>query len=352
MHTDTTAELTIDYVGHADSVRLATWMPRFHVDPSFDRMEDRWRLRLDLPSTARIEYRIDVERQGHHESILDPMNPQIATNPFGRNSVLTGPDYALPAWISRTPANPGSCAELRVMSRILGGRRSIQLYRPFGLVDDDAAPLLVVFDGSDYADHADLIRCFDVLIADGAVPPFRAVLSNPRERHDEYIGSSSHAACILSEVIPYVERRVAAQGLATMGASLGAVAAWTTAVEAPGAVLGIVMHSGTLVRSDHSELDDRMIASITDFVDQALADPLPPEVAVFQSCGRYESLIDWNRQVSSELGAGRTRYRYVETWTGHDWGAWRDQIAPGLRLVLGTTTAEPPGIESALSDPP
>ena len=351
MHSDTTAALTIDYRGHADSVRLATWMPRFHVDTTFDRVDDGWRLRLDLPSTARIEYRIDIERDGRYESILDPMNPQIATNPFGRNSVLAGPDYALPEWIARTPAHPGSLAELRVMSRILGGRRSIQLYRPFGLLDDVEAPLLIVFDGSDYAEHADLIRCFDVLIADGEVPPFRAVLSDPRKRHDEYIGSSSHASCILSEVIPHVRRRVAVRGLATMGASLGGVAAWTTAAEDPGDVLGVVMHSGTLVRSDHTELDDRMIASISDFVDQALEDPLPSTLAVFQSCGRYESLIDWNREVSSELGSGRARYRYVETWTGHDWGAWRDQIAPGLRLVLGSTTAQVPGFESALAEP-
>ncbi len=198
---------------------------------------------------------------GRHESILDPLNPVIATNPFGRNSVLTGPDYALPDWIIRRPENPGSRSELRVMSRILGGRRSIQLYRPFGLSDDVDAPLLLVFDGSDYANHADLIRCFDVLIADGDIPPFRAVLADPRARHDEYIGSASHAACMLSEVVPHVRRRVAVSGLAAMGASLGGVAAWTTAAEDPGEFLGIVMHSGTLVRSDHTELDDRMIAA-------------------------------------------------------------------------------------------
>ena len=309
-------------------------MPRFDHDSAFRKTDDGWQLRLALPSTARIEYRIDVERGGSFESILDPLNPSIATNPFGRNSVLTGPDYRPPEWLAHTPDRSGSHSELRVMSRILGGRRSIQLYRPFGLSDDTAAPLLFVFDGTDYANHAALTRCFDTLVDKGHVAPFRAILSDPRKRHDEYIGSSEHAACMLEEVLPHVRRRVAVQGLAAMGASLGAVAAWTAAVEAPEDFLGLILHSGTFVRSDHTDLDDRMISSITAFVDSALAEPLPVGIGVFQSCGRYESLIDWNREVSSVLAIDRDRYRYVETWTGHDWGAWRDQIAPGLELVL------------------
>lgn len=335
---ETTSTITLRYQGHAESVRLATWMPRFDHDPVFQETHDGWHLELDLPTTARIEYRIDVARWGGVESILDPVNASVATNPFGRNSVLTGPDYHLPGWMAHAPNHSGSRSELRVMSRILGGRRSIQLYRPYGLSDDTEAPLLFVFDGSDYANHADLTRCFDTLIETGRLAPFRAVLSDPRMRHDEYIGSAEHASCILEEVLPHVRRRVAVQGLAAMGASLGAVAAWTAAAESPEDFLGLILHSGTFVRSDHTELDDRMMSSITAFVDSALASPLPIHVGVFQSCGRYESLIDWNREVSSVLGTGRTRYRYVETWTGHDWGAWRDQIAPGLDLVLGGNT--------------
>lgn len=339
MTVETTSTITLRYHGHAEAVRLATWMPGFDHDAAFRETNDGWQLRLVLPSTARIEYRIDVERGGTSESILDPLNPSIATNPFGRNSVLTGHDYHLPEWLAHTPDPSGSRSELRVMSRILGGRRSIQLYRPFGLSDDTEAPLLFVFDGSDYANHADLVRCFDTLIEAGPVAPFRAILTDPRKRHDEYIGSSEHASCMLEEVLPHVRRRVAVQGLAAMGASLGAVAAWAAAAERPEDFLGLILHSGTFVRSDHTEFDDRMISSITAFVDSALAEPLPVEVGVFQSCGRYESLIDWNREVSSVLAIDRSRYRYVETWTGHDWGAWRDQIAPGLELVLNSSTS-------------
>ncbi len=329
--------IRLEYVGHADNVRLATWMPRFDPDGAFTHDGRRWTLEIELPETARIEYRIEVERDGRWDSLMDPLNPRTATNPFGHNSVLTGPDYVEPKWLDRTVLDPGTLAELRVASDRLGGRRSIRLYRPHGIDDDRELPLLYVFDGSDYASHAQITRCFDVLIADAVVPPFRAVLSDPRRRHLEYTASDDHAACMLDEVLPYVERRVAVSSLASMGASLGAVAAWKMMATRPEAFLGAVLMSGTFARSPHPELDQRMLTDIESFVDHALTSPVPFDIAIHQSCGRYESLTDWNREVADVLGRGRELFAYVETWTGHDWGAWRDQLAPGIALVLGGT---------------
>jgi enterochelin esterase family protein len=327
----------LEYVGHADDVRLATWMPRFDLNGQFSRDGRRWTLELDLPEQARIEYRIEVERDGRWDSILDPLNPRTATNPFGHNSVLTGPAYVEPRWVDRDVSKPGTVAELRVASEILGGRRSVQLYRPHGVADTRSLPLIFVFDGSDYLKHAAIAQCFDALIEDGVVPPFRAALSDPRRRHLEYTASDDHASCMLEEILPYVERRVAVSSLAAMGASLGAVAAWKLMSTRPGAFAGAVLMSGTFARTPHPELDEHMLSSIESFVDAALADPVPSELAIHQSCGRYESLIDWNREVADVLTRDGRRFIYTETWTGHDWGAWRDQLAPGLSLVLGNT---------------
>jgi enterochelin esterase-like enzyme len=140
---------------------------------------------------------------------------------------------------------------------------------------------------------------------------------------------------MLDEILPYVQRRVSVTRLAAMGASLGAVAAWKMMASRPDSFLGAVLMSGTFARSPHPELDQRMLSDIETFVDGALGDPVSPDLAIHQSCGRYESLIDWNREVADALGEDRDRFRYIETWTGHDWGAWRDQLAPGLTLVLG-----------------
>lgn len=329
--------LRLEYIGHADNVRLATWMPRFDLDREFVREGRRWTLQLDLPADARIEYRIEVERDGQWDSLLDPLNPRTATNPFGHNSVLTGPEYSPAPWLDRMATNPGTIAELRVASERLGGRRSVRLYRPHGVSDDDALPLVFVFDGSDYVDHAQINRCFDILIEDGTLPPFRAALSDPRRRHLEYTASDDHAGCMLEEVLPYIQRRAAVSSLASMGASLGAVAAWKMMSTRAEAFAGAVLMSGTFARTPHPELDQRMLSDIQTFVDGALEHPVASRLAIHQSCGRYESLIDWNREVADVLGRDRERFTYTETWTGHDWGAWRDQIAPGLSLVLDGT---------------
>ena len=326
---------TIKYVGHAEAVRLATWMPRFHIDPEFHNHGTDWVLGLELPTDVRIEYRIELDRDGRTESILDPLNPRTATNPFGQNSVLEGSAYTAPSWLASEHRRASPLPELRVASKLLGGRRSVHLYRPPSTVDKMELPLLFVFDGLDYVRHAAIVQCFDSLITDGHVAPFRAVLSNPRRRHIEYVASQAHAACMLEEVLPYVGARVAVSSIAAMGASLGAVAALNLVMAAPQRFDGAILMSGTFARSQHPELDSAMLHEIETFVDRVIAAPPPVSVAIHQSCGRYESLIDWNREVAEHLGAGRPSYTYVETWTGHDWGAWRDQMQPGLELLWG-----------------
>ena len=336
----TTTKTRVRYTGHADAVKLATWMPRFQIDSVFDHDGIEWFLDVELPQDARIEYRIDIERDGRWESILDPLNPVTATNPFGHNSVLTGAGYQPPSWLAEPLQRPGSVSELRVRSAILGGRRSVHLYRPNAIPNTAPLPLLFVFDGSDYRNHAAITRCFDRLIESRSVSPFRAVLSDPRRRLFEYTASPDHAAAMLTEVLPYVSIRVAVSGLAALGASLGAVAAWNIAQTSAEPFVGVMLQSGTFARSPHPELDDRMLTEISSFIDSAIADPLEGDVAIHQSCGRYESLIDWNRDVALVLGSSRHRYRFTETWAGHDWGAWRDQLEPGLRMVFPPDRAQ------------
>jgi enterochelin esterase family protein len=57
-------------------------------------------------------------------------------------------------------------------------------------------------------------------------------------------------------------------------------------------------------------------------------------VPVYQSVGRYEGLVDFNRHLQPLLRAGGMDVKYVETWTGHDWGAWRDRLEEALTFVL------------------
>ncbi len=328
--------MSFRYDAPADRVELATFMPRFPKDIGFSPdPAGGWCLEIPLPHTARIEYLLRVWEGGQSRLILDPANPETATNPFGETSVVTGSGYHPPRWLEDHP-EPGSVTEIRVSSRVLAHRRSHHIYHPAGHADSEALPLLVVHDGTDYRVHADLLRALDSLIGSGAIQPLRAVLLDPRERHIEYVGSVAHARHVLDEVLPHVARRVKVKApFGIMGASLGAVAALHVARHRPGVFERLFLQSGTFAQGPHPELSPEMTASIREVTRTVLKDARLDGAWVYAGCGRYESLIDWNRSLMASLADQFMDVTFVETWSGHDWGAWRDHFEPGLRFLYG-----------------
>ena len=98
-------QTTFVFVGDAEEVGLVHWMDVFPGVPPFRRLDDTdlWWLTLALPDHARIEYRIRVVRNRRSRHVLDPFNPERATNPFGENSIVAGPGYVRPAWTLPDP---------------------------------------------------------------------------------------------------------------------------------------------------------------------------------------------------------------------------------------------------------
>src|SRR5690606_28728320 len=169
------------------------------------------------------------------------------TNPFGVNSLATGPEYTRPAWsYPDEAAAPGSIGEIRVRSQAWGERRHHFLYLP---PDHDPAqphPLVVFHDGSDFVDHSLANVALDNLIATGQIPPVVALLHNPRHRLEEYANDPRHAVHVVDELIPHVSRRAAlADKTILVGSSLGAVAALSVAWLRREAVSGLGLLSGS-----------------------------------------------------------------------------------------------------------
>ena len=96
---------TFVYRGEADAVRLRHWVYGLAATPTFTRLDgtDLWYVVLDVPRDSRIEYKIEVIRGDHVESIQDPLNPLTARDPFGANSVLQTDGYERPAWTLPDP---------------------------------------------------------------------------------------------------------------------------------------------------------------------------------------------------------------------------------------------------------
>ena len=82
------------------AVRLCSDLPLPDDAREYARRDGEWRLELDLPAVARLEYELEVEHHdGGSERVCDPGNPHRAPGAFGEKSVLLLPGYSAPRWL-------------------------------------------------------------------------------------------------------------------------------------------------------------------------------------------------------------------------------------------------------------
>ena len=76
-------QATFLYRGTADAVSLRPMIAGFPGTHHFAALNghDLWWLALSLPDGARLEYKLEVQRDHHAEWVNDPLNPITTTNP-------------------------------------------------------------------------------------------------------------------------------------------------------------------------------------------------------------------------------------------------------------------------------
>ncbi len=201
---------TFVFVGEADRVDLDHWIYGLPGTQPFDRVTGTnvWHLSMDLPAESRIEYKLGVTRNGHRETILDPLNPRRAHDPFGANSVCSTEGYRTPEWAGADPdSRPGSMEHLEIDSTALGSRRTVLVYLPARFRPGRKYPLLMVHDGSDYLRYSSLQHVLDNLITRLEVAPLIVALTDPGNRLKEYAADTRHARHITEEVLPLLADR-------------------------------------------------------------------------------------------------------------------------------------------------
>ncbi|MEV6495065.1 enterochelin esterase domain-containing protein, partial [Actinoplanes sp. NPDC051633] len=158
---------TFLYRGEADTVRVSQRIIDLPDRVPMHRLPgtDLWYVIVEMPADSRVEYQLEVCRDGRTESLNDPLNPKLAFSPVGNSSVCFGPGYVAPDWTVPDPeAPPGQLDDLVVRSEALGSDYPVTLYRPAGCCPTGSYRLLVVHDGGDFLRYSAAQTVLDNLI--------------------------------------------------------------------------------------------------------------------------------------------------------------------------------------------
>jgi len=158
-------------------------------------------------------------------------------------------------------------------------------------------------------------------------------------RMDEYVRGRRHARFLTREVLPALEARYSLedspQARVLLGASLGAVVSLSTAWRYPGVYGGLVLKSGSFIL-DETMLDGRhpLFRRIARLVEALRRAPGVPATRVFISAGNFEGLFSQNQELAGFLRSRGIEVTFSESWDGHHWHNWRDQLRDGLMFTL------------------
>jgi len=302
---------------------------------------DLWYVVLELPEGSRVEYQLELVRNGHRERINDPLNPDLAHSPVGSSSVCYAHGHQIPDWTRFDPdARPGTLTDLVLPSRALRREARVTLYLPARFRRTARYPLLIVHDGGDFLGYAAAKTVLDNLIHRLDVAELVAAFTYPGDRLAEYANSAAHARFLTAELVPRLEAELPLAGRpagrALMGSSFGAVASLATAYRSPGTYGSLLLESGSFVFTDigHDHGGGPVFEPVVKFMNRYRAAPRRVADRLFVSCGTYEPLIVPNRSMVPVFSSAGMTVRFTEARDGHSWENWRDQLRDGLSWIF------------------
>ncbi len=334
--------VTFLWRGRADEVFLRHFIFGLQSAQAFRRLggTDLWYCPLEVPAGSRLEYKIEVVERGRRRLVRDPMNPLIARDPFGANSVCHAVGYEIPEWTGPDPeSRPGTREEIEIPPGVYREARPVTVWLPPRMRTTRRYPLLVVFDGRDYLEYARMTTVLENLVYRNEVASVIVAFCQSPDRMTDYAAHPDHARWLVQDLVPALEARypVRPDGAdrALMGASLGAVAALHASWLHPGAFGRLLLQSGSFAFTDIGrDVRHPVLEPVRDFVNALRARPVLSAKRVFVSCGVYEGLIYENRSLVPVLQRTGTQLRYEEAKDGHNWEAWRDRLRDGLTWLF------------------
>lgn len=296
--------------------------------------KDLWRHTMKLPKDAYIEYAFLVDG----ERMLDPRNPRRVYNGINAyNHYFYMPDNGPTPLIKNKRSVPhGTVTRHTIAARyLLGGddhaarlyQRDVYLYQPPTI---EPAPLVVVFDGPDYLHRAKLPLIVDNLIDQKRIRPLAlAMIANGKKnRFIEYACNDATLGFLAFNVLPLARRQLKLVDYkkepgvyGVLGASMGGLIALYAGLRYPEAFGHVLSQSGAFYPQ----------FVINDLVQARQS----VQIKIWMDVGTLEYLHPFNQQMHALLAAQGYAASYQEYHGGHNYTAWRNEVATGLEHLFG-----------------
>jgi enterochelin esterase-like enzyme len=252
---------------------------------------------------------------------------------FGERSVALMPGYERPRWLQQD-VDPGTATDQTITPLAI----PMTLWSPPGLDPGEKARLLVVHDGPEYVELADLTHYATSVIASGDVPPFRMALMHPVKRDLWYAANDDYLDVELA-VIDRLCARVPTVGpWVTMGASLGGLTSLLLALR-DDRIGGVLAQSGSFFTLDLDPQESTYpyfarVTSAVRLIERTQHAERPLQVAL--TCGRIEENFANNDAMAAALADQGHLVTFVPVSDLHNYTAWRDSLHPSLTNLLRT----------------
>ncbi len=296
-----------------------------------------WAYQVELPRDAYIEYAFFASTDGGAR-LPDPLNPRATSNGMGAdNNFFYMPDAAPTPLVERQAGVARGTLSHHTLESgwlLANGRRAVWLYQP---PVTQPAPLVVVFDGWDYLQRGLLAEIADNLIAQGRIAPIALAFADHGgpARGVEYLCSEATLRFVVDMVVPLaqaqlnlVDIRETPGAFGVLGASAGGRMALFTGLMCPEIFGHVLSQSGAFGMGDRASVIFSLVRH----------GPVRP-LKLWLDCGRYESLLEPNREMHAALTARGYDVVYREYNAGHNVPAWRNAVWRGLEQLFGPHAA-------------
>lgn len=346
------------YEGHTHLTRLSDsniWYKSFIV-PNHARFS--YRIAPNIPQLE-TKHQIEQRRAVLATVQPDPLNLGFlfseSDSLFGSASTLTLKETENDQYVQNKQAPKGTVKAFSHTMNLLTNNqfpftRKICIYHPnkkYPIVKE--SPMIILFDGDTYLTKSPTPTILDNLIAEGIIPPTRAVFINnplPSMREQELTPNNAFSDYMANELMPWLadqhELSPPASNTIISGSSFGGLAAMHIAFQHPEKFGKVLSQSGSFWWSPKGSEPFTEDCEENWFAQEIKMQPRK-EITIYLNAGLFErqpashDILKANQQLRCSLELKGYKVSYEELASGHDHFSWRTALSNGLIALLGET---------------